>query len=54
MFVETPSEVAELMKVNDQTVFLDEQAKEISFADIRAGDTVYLVPRPEKEMPLAV
>ena len=54
LFVKTPSEVTELMKVDDQTAFLDEQAKKISFADLRAGDTVYLVSRQEKEMPLAV
>lgn len=36
-----PTEVTELVRVNDQTVFLDEQGKRLALKDFRAGDTVY-------------
>lgn len=37
-----PTEVAELVSVNDQSVFLDEQGKRLQLKDLRAGDTVYV------------
>jgi len=36
-----PTEVTELVSVNDQTVFVDEQGKRLQLKDFRAGDTVY-------------
>jgi hypothetical protein len=43
MFLKAPTEVTELMLVNNKTVFLDEQGKRVTFKDLRSGDTVYVV-----------
>src|SRR5579863_9205610 len=43
LFLKAPTEVTELMMVSDKTVFLDPQGKPITFKDLRAGDTVYVV-----------
>jgi hypothetical protein len=37
-----PTEVTELIRVTDKTVYLDEQGKPIPFKDLRAGDTVFV------------
>lgn len=44
LFLKAPTEVTQLMQVNDQTVFLNSEGKAITFADLRAGATVYIVP----------
>jgi hypothetical protein len=38
-----PTEVTELILVNDKTTYLDEQGKRLRFKDFRAGDTVYVI-----------
>ncbi|MGH9403738.1 MAG: hypothetical protein ACRD2P_16750 [Terriglobia bacterium] len=43
LFLKAPTEVTELMQVSGKTVFLDAQGKHISFNDLRAGSTVYVV-----------
>jgi hypothetical protein len=37
-----PTEVTELIQTSDKTVYLDEEGKEIPFANLRAGDTVWV------------
>jgi uncharacterized protein DUF5666 len=37
-----PTEVTELVRVTDSTVYRDEQGKPLEFKDLRAGDTVYV------------
>jgi hypothetical protein len=40
-----PTEVTELMKVTEATIFLNEQGKPMQFRELRAGDTVYVVSK---------
>ena len=42
-----PTEVTMLMRVNDQTSYLDENGKSLHLSDLRAGDTVYISWKPE-------
>jgi hypothetical protein len=37
-----PTEVTELIQTSDKTVYLDQEGKEIQFANLRAGDTVWV------------
>ncbi len=41
--VKRPTEVTELLQVNEKTVYQDEQGKAIEFKSLRAGDTVYVM-----------
>jgi hypothetical protein len=41
-----PTEVTELMLVNDKTTCLNEQGKSFGCQQLRAGDTVYVTSRP--------
>jgi len=41
-----PTEVTELVRVSEKTVYLDEQGKSIEFQSLRAGDTVYVTTSP--------
>jgi hypothetical protein len=41
-----PTEVTELIRVSEKTVYLDEQGKTIEFKSLRAGDTVYVSSSP--------
>jgi hypothetical protein len=41
-----PTEVTELIRVSEKTVYLDEQGKAIEFKSLRAGDTVYVSSSP--------
>jgi hypothetical protein len=45
LVLKLPTEVTTAIKVNDQTVYLNENGQRIKFADLHAGDTVYLVHR---------
>lgn len=45
LFLKAPTEVTQLMQVNDKTAYLNEEGKPIAFADLRAGATVYVVSR---------
>lgn len=44
--LKAPTEVTELARVTDKTVYRDEQGKPMQFKDLRAGDTVYVVLSP--------
>jgi hypothetical protein len=43
ILLKLPTEVTEVMRVNEKTVYLDESGKPIHLSDLRAGDTVYIV-----------
>lgn len=47
VFLKTPTEVTELMLVNDQTEILDQTGKRIALNDLRAGNTVYVASQPQ-------
>ena len=40
--VKRPTEVTELLQVNEMTVYRDEQGRAIELKNLRAGDTVYV------------
>ena len=42
LLLKYPTEVTELVLVNEKTVYLDEKGKALQFGDFRAGDTVYI------------
>ena len=42
MVLKRPTEVTELVRVGDQSVYLDANGKPLRFQDLRAGDTVYV------------
>jgi hypothetical protein len=44
-----PTEVTELIRVTDKTVYLDEQGRAIDFKSLRAGDTVYVTSNPSPD-----
>lgn len=51
-----PTEVTQLVQVNDKTQFTDEQGQALKLNDLRAGDTVYvtLKQQPGTADPLAL
>ena len=42
LLLKEPTEITELLHVNEKTRYTDKSGKEIQFADLRAGDTVYI------------
>ncbi len=42
LLVKEPTEITELLQVNDKTRYTDKNGKAMQFADLRAGDTVYV------------
>lgn len=42
LLLKEPTEITELLQVNDKTRYTDKTGKAIQFADLRAGDTVYI------------
>jgi hypothetical protein len=42
LLVKQPTEITELLQVNDKTRYTDKDGKPMQFADLRAGDTVYI------------
>jgi hypothetical protein len=42
LLLKEPTEITELLHVNEKTRYTDKNGKEIQFADLRAGDTVYI------------
>lgn len=47
LFLKTPTEVTELMLVGSQTEIMNESGARISLSDLHAGNTVYVVTRPQ-------
>jgi hypothetical protein len=54
LVLKLPTEVTTVMAVNNQTVYLDETGKRITFDDLHAGDTVYVTHRHAGGEDLAV
>jgi hypothetical protein len=54
ILLKRPTEVTELMRVDSETRYFDEQAKTIRLTDLRAGDTVYIVSKPGQAQSTAV
>jgi hypothetical protein len=46
LLLKQPTEITELLQVNDKTRYTDKYGKAIQFADLRAGDTVYIKSIP--------
>jgi len=42
LLVKQPTEITELLQVNDKTRYTDKNGKPMQFAELRAGDTVYI------------
>lgn len=42
LLLKEPTEITEVLQVNDKTRYTDENGKAIQFADLRAGDTVFI------------
>src|SRR5437879_6214137 len=42
LLLKLPTEITELLQVNDKTRYTDKNGKAMQFADLRAGDTVYI------------
>lgn len=42
LLLKEPTEITELLQVNDKTRYTDKNSKAIEFADLRAGDTVFI------------
>lgn len=42
LLLKEPTEITELLQVNDKTRYADKNGKAIQFADLRAGDTVFI------------
>jgi hypothetical protein len=53
LVLKLPTEVTMSIDVNDKTVYLDENGRPITFADLHAGDTVYVVHRRMAGSPAA-
>lgn len=54
ILLKRPTEVTELMRVDSETRYFDEQAKIIRLTDLRAGDTVYIVSKAGERQSIAL
>jgi hypothetical protein len=54
LLLKMPTEVTEVMHVDEKTTYLDESGKPIHLSGLRAGDTVYIVSKATAEGPLAL
>jgi hypothetical protein len=54
LLLKQPTEITEILRVNDKTRCTDKNGKAIQFADLRAGDTVYIGSTATPEGKLAV
>ena len=54
ILLKRPTEVTELMRVDRSTRYFEERGKPMRLADLRAGDTVYIVSKPNAEQPVAI
>jgi hypothetical protein len=42
LLLKEPTEITQLIQVNDKTRYLDKDGKPMQFGDLRAGDTIYV------------
>lgn len=54
ILLKRPTEVTELMRVDGETHYFEESGKPMGLADLRAGDTVFIMSKPAASQPLAV
>jgi hypothetical protein len=54
LLLKRPTEVTEVIRVDDNTHYLDEHGKAIQLADLRAGDTIYIQSMRRAEGALAL
>jgi hypothetical protein len=54
LLLKRPTEITELLQVNDKTHYTGRNGKAIQFSDLRAGDTVYIRSTPTAAGRLAV
>ena len=54
ILLKRPTEVTELMRVDGETRYFDEGGKPMRLAELRAGDTVFIMSKPTVEQPVAV
>src|SRR5579864_4031203 len=54
ILLKLPTEVTQLIRVDNRTQYLDAHGKAIKLTDLRAGDTVYIVPNRTGDQTLAV
>src|SRR6266700_2085617 len=54
LLLKLPTEITELLQVNDKTRYTDKNGKAMQFADLRAGDTVYIKSAATRAGKLAV
>jgi hypothetical protein len=54
LLAKQPTEITELLQVNDKTRYTDKNGKAMQFVDLRAGDTVYIRSTPARAGKVAV
>jgi hypothetical protein len=54
ILLKRPTEVTELMRVDGETRYFEERGQSIRLADLRAGDTVFIMSKPTGGQPVAV
>jgi hypothetical protein len=54
ILLKRPTEVTELMRVDGETRYFEERGKPMRLADLRAGDTVFILSKPAGGQPVAV
>ena len=42
LLLKEPTEITQLIQVNDKTRYMDKDGKPLQFGDLRAGDTIYI------------
>ncbi len=52
LLLKHPTEVTELVRVSDATIYVDKDGKPLHLADLRAGDTVYVTLTRAGSIPL--
>lgn len=50
LLVKQPTEVTQLMRVDERTKYFDRNGKSIGLTDLRAGDTVFVVLRANSDI----
>lgn len=53
LLLKLPTEVTELIRVDDNTRYFDEHGKPAKLVDLPAGDTVYVTSKRSADQPLA-
>lgn len=54
LLVKRPTEVTQVMRVNEETKYVDRARKPIRLSDVHAGDTVYITSSPTSGFALEV